>query len=163
MNKKKPLYFKLIPSPIGELILISCDQALHAVHIKSKNSGALVKNLTEKPQHAVLQQAAKQLKEYFQGQRKQFDLKLHLSGTNFQKKAWEALQKIPYGQTVSYQTQAKNLGDEKKARAVGTANSKNNLMIIIPCHRVISKSGALGGYAGGIKVKGFLLNHEQKT
>ena len=98
--------------------------------------------------------------EYFSKKRTSFDLPLDPEGTEFQKKTWEILSKIPYGQTISYSEQAKLIGDVKKTRAVGMANSKNPLAIAIPCHRVIGKNGTLTGYAGGINKKKFLLNLE---
>lgn len=101
-----------------------------------------------------------QLKEYFAGVRKVFDLPLDIEGSDFQKKAWEELQNIPYGKTISYKKLSENLGDAKATRAVGKANSQNPIPIIIPCHRVIGAYGNLTGYAGGIKLKEKLLEIE---
>ncbi|MCO4755435.1 MAG: methylated-DNA--[protein]-cysteine S-methyltransferase [Bacteriovoracaceae bacterium] len=111
----------------------------------------------------VLKLASKQLSEYFQGSRTEFDLPLEKEGTSFQVEAWQALQKIPYGETASYKDQALMMGDIKKARAVGSANGKNPLPIIIPCHRVIRSDGELGGYSCGIEKKVFLLELESKV
>ena len=111
---------------------------------------------------ALLKNAYNQVDEYFHGQRKNFDLPLFQSGTDFQKKAWSYLQRIPYGETVAYKDEAIALGDAKACRAVGSANGKNNIAIIIPCHRVLSSDGSLGGYAYGVDVKKALLELEQK-
>jgi len=107
-----------------------------------------------------LEDCAYQLQEYFQGTRKQFDLKLNPEGTRFQKQIWSLLEQIPYGKTVSYLDLAKQLGDIKTIRAVANANAKNPLWIIVPCHRVIGTDGSLTGYAGGLHRKQWLLNHE---
>ncbi|WP_298340570.1 methylated-DNA--[protein]-cysteine S-methyltransferase [uncultured Algibacter sp.] len=101
-----------------------------------------------------------QLHEYFEGSRKQFDLKLNPSGTDFQKKIWKLLEVIPYGKTTSYLDLSKQHGDVKAIRAVANANGKNPLWIIVPCHRVIGSDGSLTGYAGGLHRKKWLLEHE---
>lgn len=107
-----------------------------------------------------LEDAAYQLNEYFEGSRTHFDLLLNPQGTDFQKSVWKALQDIPYGKTVSYLDLSKTLGDVKAIRAVASANGKNPLWIIIPCHRVIGSDGSLTGYAGGLHRKKWLLEHE---
>ncbi len=107
-----------------------------------------------------LQDCVYQLQEYFEGKRKKFSLKLNPQGTDFQKKVWNALLEIPYGNTTTYFQQSKKLGDEKSIRAVASANGKNPLWIIVPCHRVIGSNGSLTGYAGGIWRKKWLLDHE---
>ncbi|KAA2219151.1 methylated-DNA--[protein]-cysteine S-methyltransferase [Maribacter flavus] len=107
-----------------------------------------------------LEEAAYQLKEYFEGSRTQFDLSLNPSGTDFQKSVWKALQDIPYGKTVTYLDLSKTLGDVKAIRAVASANGKNPLWIVVPCHRVIGSDGSLTGYAGGLHRKKWLLEHE---
>ncbi|HRN26425.1 MAG: methylated-DNA--[protein]-cysteine S-methyltransferase [Ignavibacteriaceae bacterium] len=101
-----------------------------------------------------------QLKEYFDGTRKKFDVPLDVEGTEFQKRVWKELQKIPYGKTISYKTLSEKLGDVKAIRAVGTANGKNPIAIIIPCHRVIGADGKLTGYASGLDIKEKLLHLE---
>ncbi len=105
--------------------------------------------------------AQSQLKEYFKGQRKQFNLDLNPKGTAFQKLVWHQLVKIPYGQTISYGELAKKIGNPNASRAVGMANGKNPISIIVPCHRVIGKNGNLTGFGGGIEVKKYLLEFEQ--
>ncbi|MFZ1519382.1 MAG: methylated-DNA--[protein]-cysteine S-methyltransferase [Ignavibacteriaceae bacterium] len=101
-----------------------------------------------------------QLKEYFEGTRKVFEVPLDVDGTDFQKKVWEELQKIPYGKTISYKTLSEKLGDVKAIRAVGKANGQNPVAIVIPCHRVIGADGSLIGYAGGLDIKEKLLHLE---
>lgn len=113
--------------------------------------------------NAVLQKASQQLQEYFEGKRKNFDLPLELHGTPFQLKVWEELQRIPYGQTISYQQLAARVQNAKACRAVGTANGKNPISIMVPCHRVISADGTLGGYGGGLSAKVKLLVREGIT
>jgi methylated-DNA-[protein]-cysteine S-methyltransferase len=111
----------------------------------------------------LLRQAAKELMEYFEGNREEFTISLHPKGTDFQKKVWEALRAIPYGETRSYQQIAEAIGNNKASRAVGMANHHNPIMCIIPCHRVIGAKGSLVGYAGGLDMKAALLSLEQKS
>lgn len=108
----------------------------------------------------VLKGPAEQFQEYFNGDRTVFDLKLNPSGTDFQKKVWDALLQIPFGKTISYLELSKQLGDVKAIRAVASANGKNPLWIVVPCHRVIGTNGDLTGYAGGLHRKKWLLEHE---
>lgn len=108
----------------------------------------------------VLEDTVYQLREYFEGTRENFNLELNPDGTDFQKKVWHTLSKIPFGKTVSYLELSKKLGDAKAIRAVAVANSKNPLWIVIPCHRVISSDSSLTGYAGGLHRKKWLLEHE---
>ena len=111
----------------------------------------------------VLVDAVYQLNEYFEGERQNFDLLINPEGTEFQKKVWNSLLEIPYGKTMSYLEHSKKLGDVKAIRAVASANGKNPLWIIIPCHRVIGSDGSLTGYAGGLHRKKWLLNHESPS
>jgi methylated-DNA-[protein]-cysteine S-methyltransferase len=144
----------VVDSPIGPLGLIASDVALEGVvfdggRIRSEGSGP------------VLDEAARQLTAYFEGDLVTFDLPLELHGTDFQRQCWLALATIPYGQTVSYGEQARRLGlGSDKARAVGAANGSNPLPIVLPCHRVIGADGSLTGFGGGLHVKRFLLEHE---
>jgi len=112
---------------------------------------------------SVLQEAVTQLQDYFDGQRTQFDFKLNPVGTEFQQKVWKGLCEIPFGKTMSYLELAKQLGDVKAIRAVASANSKNPLWIVVPCHRVIGTDGSLTGYAGGLWRKKWLLEHENPS
>lgn len=110
-----------------------------------------------------LQDCVFQLQEYFEGKRKTFNLKLNPQGTSFQQDVWQHLLDIPFGKTQSYLDLSRQLGDEKAIRAVASANGKNPLWIIVPCHRVIGSDGSLTGYAGGLNRKQWLLNHEKGT
>jgi methylated-DNA-[protein]-cysteine S-methyltransferase len=136
--------------------------------ISGDSHGLASISFTEKPEKiettcpASLREPLKQLTEYLAKKRQKFSLKLNLRGTDFQKKVWQELLEMPYGQTVSYEKIAQNIGCPKAVRAVGTAIGKNPIGIIIPCHRVIRKNGSLGGYAGGLKRKEWLLAHEKK-
>lgn len=111
----------------------------------------------------VLKEAVSQLQEYFEGKRTHFDFKMNPKGTEFQRKVWNGLLQIPFGKTMSYLDLAKQLGDVKAIRAVGSANGKNPLWIVVPCHRVIGTDGSLTGYAGGLWRKKWLLEHENPT
>ncbi|PRX48163.1 methylated-DNA-[protein]-cysteine S-methyltransferase [Salegentibacter salegens] len=110
-----------------------------------------------------LQSAVQQLDDYFKGNLENFNLKLNPKGTDFQQKVWKALSEIPFGKTCSYLELSRKLGDEKAIRAVASANGKNPLWVVIPCHRVIGSDGSLTGYAGGLYRKQWLLNHENNT
>ena len=111
----------------------------------------------------VLKEAVSQLQEYFDKKRTDFDFKLNPKGTEFQQKVWKSLLEIPYGKTISYMDQTKKLGDIKAIRAVASANGKNPLWIVVPCHRVIGTNGSLTGYAGGLSRKKWLIEHENPT
>ena len=128
--------------------------------LNQKNLSTELKVFKAGAKHPIIKQTKSQLKEYFSGQRVKFKLPLDPDGTDFQKKAWKVLRQIPYGKTLSYQEQAEKLGDINKARAVGTANSRNPIAIVVPCHRVIAKSGSLRGFGGGFHRKKLLLHHE---
>ena len=153
-------------SPIGELTLLATDDGLAAIdwsddagHHTAVSDDDVVHDVVA-DDHPVLRQAVEQLDEYFAGRRTGFDVPLAAVGTEFQHEAWGALTKIPYGETVSYGEQAALLGDRNKARAVGAANGKNPIPIIVPCHRVVGSDGRLTGFAGGLDTKAWLLDHE---
>lgn len=142
-------------TPIGVLELYASENYLTEIIFLNKKSVT-----TCNPEHPVLKQAEKELEEYFSGERKSFDVPLELEGTEFQQEVWNALRTIPYGKAISYGELAKKLGDPNKMRAVGSANGKNPIPIIVPCHRVIRADNTIGGYSGGIERKKFLLKHE---
>lgn len=142
-------------SPIGWLEIVEENNSLVEVKFLNGDSFSDSRN-TE----GVLKDAVNQLEEYFQELRTEFSLPLAPIGTEFQKKVWSELQNIAFGKTVTYMDMAKLLGDAKVIRAAGTANGKNPIAIIIPCHRVIGSDGSLTGYAGGLKRKQWLLEHE---
>lgn len=122
-----------------------------------------IEKVTYGEETALLKKAIKQLNEYFEGKRSVFNLPLAPEGTEFQKKVWNALREIPFGETKSYGEIAKIIGNEKAPRAVGMANNKNPIMIVIPCHRVIGANGKLVGYAAGLEVKEILLRLEKDS
>jgi methylated-DNA-[protein]-cysteine S-methyltransferase len=142
-----------LESPVGLLEIQSSEQGVQVVHFAEKRSFE-----TEENVHNLL--TIKQLEEYFEGKRKAFDLIFDLAGTSFQQRVWQELLTIPFGKTRSYMDIARALGDPKAIRAVGTANGRNNIAIIIPCHRVIGSDGSLTGYAGGLHRKKWLLDFE---
>jgi methylated-DNA-[protein]-cysteine S-methyltransferase len=152
-------------SPVGELRIIAGERGLRAIlwgaedaaRIASIDEADLVEERTP-----LLDRAVAQLQEYFAGTRREFDLALDPLGTPFQQSAWLVLRTIPYGKTISYGQQALQLGDPNKARAVGAANGKNPLSIVVPCHRVIGSGGQLTGFAAGLDVKSWLLDHERQ-
>ena len=144
-------------SPIGALCLKEEDGYLVGLQLDPS------KTPSDHAPSPLLKEAAMQLKEYFEGTRTTFHLPFKAEGTVFQKKVWTALQDIPYGQTRSYGDIAKAIGQPKASRAVGGANNKNPIMIIVPCHRVIGANGALVGFGGGIEVKQYLLDLEKKA
>lgn len=111
----------------------------------------------------IIEQAIRELEEYFDGKRREFQVPVHLYGTDFQKNVWNALMKIPYGKVCTYKDIAKAVGNEKACRAVGMANHRNSVMIVVPCHRVIGSDGKLTGYAGGIDIKEYLLELEKRV
>jgi methylated-DNA-[protein]-cysteine S-methyltransferase len=161
---KKNLYSKLIDSPVGKLTLLATDKGISLIEFENSRRKFTQSDgqLEDGTHYSLLMKCEKQLGEYFAGKRKQFDLPLDIHGTIFQIKAWKELQKIPYGQTISYGEQARRVGDVKKARAVGMANGRNPISIIVPCHRVIGTSGALVGFGGGLDTKKHLLELEQR-
>ncbi len=140
-------------SPVGELMILSSDDAITHVLFNHEERGEEVRT-------AVIDQCIGELDEYFKKGRKFFNVELRADGTDFQKRVWAELLTIPFGKTISYEELALRLGDIKSIRAAGVANSVNPIAIIIPCHRVIGKNGDLTGYAGGIENKQWLLHHE---
>ncbi len=153
---------RCIKSPVGTLQLIAGDKGLKAVLWGMLDIERIkLSDFQENNKHPVLLETERQLKAYFEGKLKTFQVPLDADGTDFQHKAWKALQSIPYGQTRSYGEQAKQIGKPKASRAVGAANGKNPLSIIVPCHRVIGASGKLTGFAGGLKIKAQLLELEK--
>jgi len=168
---RQPLNRTTMQSPIGLLTLVANDQAIVAIcwdtetpdahnPVDVKLGDEFVDVVAGSVKSAALDLAAEQLGEYFDGQRIDFDLPLDPDGTAFQKQAWDALVKIPFGETISYGEQATMLGDKNKSRAVGAANGKNPIPIVVPCHRVVGSNGHLTGFAGGLSVKAWLLDHE---
>lgn len=147
------MYDVHISSPLGITKIVGDENGISLISVLSE--GAISEKIPNE-----LQEAVTQLQEYFEGIRTNFTLKLNPKGTDFQQKVWQELLKIPYGKTTSYLDLAKKLGDPKVIRAAASANGKNPLWIVIPCHRVIGTDGSLTGYAGGLWRKKWLLEHE---
>lgn len=150
----------LYKSPIGILCIGEENGRITNIHLQREETYDVS---MEKDQQlsALLREACTQLTEYFQGKRKQFDLPLGYEGTAFQQRVWDELQKIPYGETRSYEDIAVGAGNPKAQRAVGQANNRNPIMIVVPCHRVIHKNGDISGYACGVDAKRYLLELEK--
>jgi methylated-DNA-[protein]-cysteine S-methyltransferase len=155
------LVYKMIDSPVGKLKLVASDKGLVAILWENdKPHRVRLSELTEDGKHPILLETERQLRDYFAGKRKAFSVALDMRGTSFQKNVWEALLAIPFGETRSYGQLAKQLGNPKAMRAVGAANGRNPISIIVPCHRVIGSSGKLTGFAGGLETKAHLLHLE---
>lgn len=157
-------YIKYVNFKLGKIGIVEENGKIVKIVIINKNdeNNKNVDDFIEKDTK-LLVKAKNELEEYFEGKRKEFDLPLNQEGTEFQKKVWNALSKIPYGEKRTYKEIAKMIGNEKASRAVGMANNKNNIPIIIPCHRVIGSNGKLVGYALGLDMKQYLLDLEIKN
>ncbi|ALD01779.1 glycosyltransferase [Acinetobacter sp. TTH0-4] len=157
------LAFMEMPSPVGILKLVATKNALVAVLWENENPKRIrLAELIEQVDHPILLATQKQLSEYFAGTRQRFDLPLDFEGTEFQKRVWQALLDIPFGETRSYRDIAEQVGNIKAVRAVGAANGKNPISIIAPCHRVVGMNGKLVGFAGGLDNKKILLCLEKE-
>jgi methylated-DNA-[protein]-cysteine S-methyltransferase len=154
------IQYSVMSSPVGGLLLVSEGGALTGIYMEQHKRGRAVEE-TWSPDDGALRDARAQLEEYFAGGRKQFELRIALAGTPFQRKVWAALAAIPYGTTTTYQELARAIGTPKSARAVGAAVGRNPVSIVIPCHRVVGADGSLTGYAGGPERKRWLLEFEQ--
>ncbi|MFT4693294.1 MAG: methylated-DNA-[protein]-cysteine S-methyltransferase [Francisella sp.] len=157
-----------ITSPLGDLIALADDTFLYTLGYINDSTLKSVEKILSFYQanlvfeeNEILSQTKNELDKYFKGQLKGFSTPLKLTGTDFQKKVWQALLQISYGKTISYKQESINIDNEKAFRAVANANGKNPISIIIPCHRVVNSNGKLGGYTGGIKKKIYLLNLEK--
>lgn len=152
--------YERISTPIGALLLIADAKALRFLHFPNEQARVRVAPDWTRG-NRVIEKTARQLAEYFAGQRRTFDLPLAPTGTEFQRRVWQALSTIPYGEARSYAAIAKAIGRPTAMRAVGGANGRNPIPIIVPCHRVIGAKGALTGYGGGLERKRFLLALER--
>src|SRR3989442_13357289 len=155
-----PTTYTRFPSPLGELVLTASDTALTGVYFPTSHPEAWLEGDGHRPASELLARARRQLTEYFVRSRTTFDLPLDPPGTDFQRQVWDLLRTIPYGATTSYGELARRLGDVRATRAVGAANGKNPIPIIVPCHRVLGANGALTGFGGGLDRKRWLLEHE---
>jgi methylated-DNA-[protein]-cysteine S-methyltransferase len=168
MTDNARLHSLTIDSPVGPLTILASNAGVRAVLWPDDDAAripdlASASDSAEMPEEVrtVIDDVALQLDEYFSGTRTEFDVPLDPVGTDFQRQAWRALCEIPFGETVSYAEQAERMGDRNKARAVGAANGRNPISIIVPCHRVVGSNGSLTGFAGGVGTKQFLLDHER--
>ena len=164
------LYRTIVDSPVGPLTLVASDTGLRAVLWMQDRDARVAVSLPggtveggEHDPNGILDATVIQLQEYFAGTRTEFDIPLDTVGTGFQHTAWDALCTIPFGETVSYGEQARRMGDVRKARAVGAANGRNPVSIIVPCHRVVGADGSLTGFGGGLEAKAWLLDHERRV
>ncbi|MBZ6004473.1 methylated-DNA--[protein]-cysteine S-methyltransferase [Paraclostridium bifermentans] len=150
------LYYGYYKSPIGNLRIVVDENSLVALDFNEDEK-------KQSDEHSYIKEVKNQLDEYFKGKRELFDLNIKINGTDFQNKVWNELTKIPYGETISYKELATRIGNDKACRAVGNANNKNKISIVIPCHRVVGSNKKLVGYAGGLEKKEWLINHENKV
>jgi len=153
--------FTTISSPIGELTIVSDGEALTGLYM-AEHSGRPPLPAGGVRDDAALAEPARQLRQFFRGERTEFELPIRPAGTPFQRAVWAALLAVPYGETASYGELAQHVGRPGAARAVGLANAHNPLAIVVPCHRVVGASGSLTGYAGGLHRKRWLLAHEAR-
>jgi methylated-DNA-[protein]-cysteine S-methyltransferase len=162
MKSKPILYSTAHATPVGELTLIASDRGLRAILWPKESTKriGITGRARRDPNHRIIAATARQLDEYFAGNRIRFHIPLDLEGTPFQVTAWHALAGIPFGTTTTYGAQAASLGIPSAARAVGAANRANPVCIILPCHRVIGADGSLTGFAGGLPLKRWLIDHE---
>jgi len=156
-------YYTRIDSPIEPLLLSSDGESLTSLSMLAQRHGPFFIDDWKRDDNArPFAEARNQLAAYFAGELTEFDLPLNLIGTEFQKTVWQELQNIPYGVTISYRELAERVGNPNSSRAVGAANGRNPISIIVPCHRVIGANGKLTGYGGGMERKEWLLAHESK-
>jgi methylated-DNA-[protein]-cysteine S-methyltransferase len=151
------IYFGKLPSPVGELTICADDVGITAIAFPGETPSA---HGAANPD-PLIHEAMRQLRAYFAGRLKHFDLPLNAAGTVFQRAVWEALRAVSYGATASYGEIAAAVGNPKGSRAVGLANGRNPIAIVVPCHRIIGRNGSLTGYGGGLDRKQWLLTHEQ--
>ncbi len=150
----------LFNTPLGEMIGVADNTHIKGLYFSDQENIPLWINTLSNTKTILLNTLEKEMLSYFEGALKDFTVSVSPAGTSFQKKAWQALREIPYGHTSSYRIQAQKAGCEQGARAIGTANSKNPISIVVPCHRVIKADGSIGGYAGTQRRKIWLLSHE---
>jgi methylated-DNA-[protein]-cysteine S-methyltransferase len=161
-----PRTHTVVNSPVGPLTLVAAGGALAGLYMHEQRHRPEPETLGEPDagrDYDLFAEVSSQLEQYFDGHRTEFDLPLTLDGTAFQRRVWTALQGIPYGRTLSYGQLADLIGQPSAARAVGLANGKNPIGIIVPCHRVVGADGSLTGYGGGIERKHYLLAHERRV
>lgn len=155
-----PIFTLLYDSPVGKLRICATPAYISDILFNGVSDSCDLESPSQQP--AIMQQCIRQLDEYFNGERQQFDVPVYQNGSKFQQKVWNELTKIPFGKTISYLELARRLGDVKSIRAAASANGKNKISVIVPCHRVIGSNSDLVGYAGGLPNKRWLLEHEGK-
>ncbi|MEY4365362.1 MAG: hypothetical protein RLZZ305_706 [Actinomycetota bacterium] len=158
-------FFAELATPFGPVTVVCGERGLRRIHIGAAGSLASgeMPGLVERPRHSEVSTAVRQLREYLAGHRTTFDLSLDLRGTVFQVAVWRSLARVPFGCTSTYAEQARSVGRPRAVRAVGSANGRNPVPIVLPCHRIIASDGTLGGYSGGLDVKEWLLGHESRV
>lgn len=160
-HRQKDYFFKLVETPVGRLKLVGSREGLAAILWENDRPGRVRLDIVaEDENHPILVETERQLRQYFAGERRMFELELDFAGTAFQKSVWQMLVTIPFGETRSYGEIAHALGNPKAVRAVGAANGKNPISIVAPCHRVVGSTGDLTGFAGGLETKAYLLRLE---
>ena len=152
--------YDIYSTGFGDLGIAADERGLVTLHFHTSERPMRAAPDWQRRSSELTDRAARQLGEYFAGERREFDLPLNPRGTDFQRRVWDALLRIPYGETRSYRQQAESLGDLKAIRAVGRANGANPIAVVVPCHRVIGADGSLTGYAGGLDIKARLLTLE---
>ena len=163
-GQTKRQVYKMIDSPVGRLTLVATDDGVAAILWENDRPNRVRLTMdAEDNEHPRLVEAERQLKQYFSGERRDFDVALDVTGTPFQRRVWTALMTIPFGETRSYKEIASQIGNPGAVRAVGAANGRNPVSIITPCHRVIGATGELTGFAGGLDTKARLLGLEAAT
>ncbi|MFM2045973.1 MAG: hypothetical protein RL383_50 [Actinomycetota bacterium] len=158
-------FFTELAAPFGAITVVCSERGLRMIHIGDAESlvSGEMQSLVERPRHTEVSTAVRQLREYLAGRRTTFDLSLDLHGTPFQVAVWRSLARVPFGRTSTYAAQARSVGRPRAVRAVGSANGRNPVPIVLPCHRIIASDGTLGGYSGGLHVKEWLLGHESRV
>ena len=165
-----PLYIDWVGTPLGQMVLLADDQALHLCEFTDRKAlprqMGRIRRLADRPvvmgRTSITDRAEKELSDYFAGKRTDFDVPIALNGTAFQSRVWEGLRAIPYGRTATYGELAETIGSPRAVRAAASSNAANALAIIVPCHRIVPKAGGVGGYAGGAVRKQWLLDHEAR-
>jgi methylated-DNA-[protein]-cysteine S-methyltransferase len=156
------IFYSEADSPLGQLLYVASEHGLRGIYFEQHKHFRGKGVWTNAPEHPVLQQAMREMQEFFDGKREQFDVPLDLQGTPFQQAVWQALMRIPFGDTISYGEHAQRVGKPDAARAVGAAIGRNPVSIIVPCHRVVAGNGNITGYAGGLERKRALLAFETR-
>jgi methylated-DNA-[protein]-cysteine S-methyltransferase len=153
-------YYDTFASPLGRILLVASDDGICGVHFEGQKYLPELKAAKRDARHASIRRAKRELKEYFAGKRKRFEVALHPDGTAFQRSVWRAISRVGFGETISYGELARRAGHDGSARAAGAATGRNPIGIIVPCHRIMGSNGSLTGYAGGLARKRALLELE---